>query len=331
MNKYNPPEVLATLFHALGAAGLDETIIRLKALKVPQIVNDAWQTRPKLATRLAAADVKFIRQSSQYSCVAASVTSALKACGKDVTEEEVNKVLCAAPMAGASWEQALATIQYFGCRGTLVVPATLKMVKQWTDKGHPVLIAWNPEGRPWSHASVVFDVTDNLDVKVMDPNCPDPEQTVRVLDKVTFYSKWMEKICDSLLVRRPALMVEREVTPDGRQVIAGGRIRGYTKDVCMLDDFNYWSQPKEAKKRPQPVAPPKKDDSRTVHVEKGKPRDEVFRQMIETGKSDAAHKNRERDLAKGHSRKEKHKKPWDAKEAASRIADAYIGKGLLNG
>jgi len=144
----------------------------------------------------------------------------IKALGKKVTEDEVNDVLGATPMHGASWEQALAAAQYFGCRGTLVVPATLNMVKKWTDAGIPVMIAWNPEGRPWSHASVVFDVDDNGNVHVADPNIPDPELTVRVVSKDEFYHKWMEKVSDSLIVRRPAMAIELEVTSDGHQVVA---------------------------------------------------------------------------------------------------------------
>jgi len=173
--------------------------------------------------RTAEAKVKFIRQRSQYTCMAASVTSALAACGKNLSEDDVNAVMGATPLQGASWEQALATVQYFGCRGALVVPATLKMLKSWTDQGIPVLIAWNPENRPWSHASVVFDVKEDGTVYVMDPNIPDPEETVRVVPKDEFHHKWMEKVSDSLIVRRPAMAVMQEITPDGRQVLASNQ------------------------------------------------------------------------------------------------------------
>lgn len=168
----------------------------------------------------AAANVRQMRQTTQFSCVAASVASALNACGKNVTEEDVNKVMGAAPMQGASWEQALATVQYFGCRGVLVVPATLNMLKTWTDQGIPVVIAYNFEDRPWSHASVVFDVKDDGTVLVMDPNIPDPNETTRVIPKELFYKKWAEKVSDSLIIRRPAMAVMLEVDKQGRQVIA---------------------------------------------------------------------------------------------------------------
>jgi hypothetical protein len=80
------------------------------------------------------------------------------------------------------------------------------------------MIAWNPEGRDWSHASVVFDVDDE-NVHVADPNIPDPEQTVRIVSRDDFYHKWFEKF-PNYLVRRPAMAVMREVTQDGRQVAA---------------------------------------------------------------------------------------------------------------
>ena len=81
------------------------------------------------------------------------------------------------------------------------------------------MIAWNPEGRDWSHASVVFEVDDEDNVYVADPNCPDPDDTVRVVPKKEFYQKWFEKWPD-YMVRRPAMMITPEVTPEGRQVMA---------------------------------------------------------------------------------------------------------------
>ena len=45
MNKYNAPEVLAALFRALEAAGLDDTVTRLRQMGVPRIVDDAWRRR----------------------------------------------------------------------------------------------------------------------------------------------------------------------------------------------------------------------------------------------------------------------------------------------
>lgn len=173
--------------------------------------------------KTAKADVGQIRQTTQYSCCAASIASGLKALGKDVSEADVNKVLGAEPMRGASWEEILTTLQYFGVRGTLVVPATPRMLKEWTDRGIPVLIGWNPEGRPWSHASVVFDVTedkDGLKIHVMDSNIPNPSKTTRVVHEDEFCSKWSEKMSDSLIMRRPACAMELEVSPQGKQVKA---------------------------------------------------------------------------------------------------------------
>lgn len=177
-----------------------------------------------MTRKRAKADVAQIRQTTQFTCCAASIASALHALGKPYSEDDVNRVLGASPMAGASWEAMLATVQYFGCRGTLVVPATPRMLKTWTDRGIPVVIAWNPEGRPWSHASTVFDVREDvagkLQVYVMDSNIPNPSETVRVLDEDTFCQKWGEKVSDSLIVRRPAMAVELEVDGQGRQVVA---------------------------------------------------------------------------------------------------------------
>lgn len=182
--------------------------------------------------KTAKADVSFIRQETQFSCCAASLASALKAHGKDVTEADVNKVLGASPMSGARWEEILSTVQYFGLRGTLVVPSTIAQLKSWTDAGIPVVIAWTPRDRPWAHASVVYNV-DDTHVHVMDPNLPDPNQTSIVLTHEEFYSKWSEKFSDKLIVRRPAMAVEREVTVDGRQVMAGKKELRSMKDRAM--------------------------------------------------------------------------------------------------
>lgn len=177
-----------------------------------------------MSEKTARANVAQLRQTTQFTCCATSITSALHALGKKYTEDDVNKVLGAAPMSGATWEAMLATVQYFGCRGTLVVPSTPRMLKEWTDQGIPVVIAWNPEGRPWSHASTVFDVTEDengkLTVYVMDSNIPNPDETTRVMDADTFCQKWGEKVSDTLIVRRPAMAVTLEVSPAGRQMIA---------------------------------------------------------------------------------------------------------------
>lgn len=166
------------------------------------------------------ANVTPIRQRTQYSCMAASAAMALQALGyHHADEDEVNKVMGALPMRGASWEQALACAQHYGCRATLTTPSTVQQLKSWTDQGIPVMIAWNPEGREWSHASLVFDVDGDLNVYVADPNIPDPDETVRVMSKSEFYSKWYER-WPNYLVRRPACAIEREITQDGRQVMA---------------------------------------------------------------------------------------------------------------
>jgi hypothetical protein len=165
--------------------------------------------------------------------MATSMAMALQALGQTHCDEDtVNKVMGAQPMKGASWENALACAQHFGMRATLTSPCTVKQLKAWTDAGTPVLIAWNPEGREWSHASLVFDVDDEGNVWVADPNIPDPDETVRMVSKAEFYSKWSEK-WPNYLVRRPAMAIEREITVDGRQVQAGKKEQRAQKDKGM--------------------------------------------------------------------------------------------------
>lgn len=166
-----------------------------------------------------AAPVTPVRQRTQYSCGAASLSMALKALGCTFCDEDkVNEVMGAAPMQGASWEQIAAAANHYGCRSTLVIPSTLAQVRHWTDEGKPVLIGWNPEDRPWSHASLIFDVTDT-EVLVADPNCPDPAQTVRSMSHADFYRKWSEE-WNGYKVRRPAMLIDREVDVEGRQIMA---------------------------------------------------------------------------------------------------------------
>lgn len=185
-----------------------------------------------MSNRDASALVPGIRQQSQFSCMEASISAALQALEKPYTEEDVHRILGAEPLRGASWEQALSCCQYFGMRGTLVVPSTIAQLKSWTDAGIPVVIAWTPRDRPWAHASVVYNV-DDTHVHVMDPNLPDPNQTSIVLTHEEFYSKWSEKFSDNLIVRRPAMAIEREVTVDGRQVMAGKKELRSQKDRGM--------------------------------------------------------------------------------------------------
>lgn len=176
-----------------------------------------------MGRRTAKADVIPVRQQNQYNCVTTSLCMALRALG--VPEDEcsparVNKVVGAMPLQGAAWEPMLAAANHYGMRATLTLPSTVRQLKSWTDAGKPVVIAWNPEGREWSHASLVFDVDDDLNVYVADPNIPDPDETVRVVPKGEFYSKWYEKSPQGFLIRRPACVIEREITPEGRQVMA---------------------------------------------------------------------------------------------------------------
>ena len=177
-----------------------------------------------MTLKTAKAEITPIRQRTQFTCMAASMSMALGAHGIDADEGVVNKVMGAAPLRGASWEDALACAQYFGCRATLVSPTTIGQLQAWTDAGTPVLIAWNPEGRPWSHASLVFDVQGST-VFVADPNIPDPTQTVREVSLDEFYHKWMENHGD-YLVRRPAMAIEREISLEGRPMKATERLAG---------------------------------------------------------------------------------------------------------
>lgn len=186
-----------------------------------------------MTDRTAKAEVLPIRQRTQYSCMATSMTMCLQALGHECNEDEVNKVMGATPMKGAAWEHALATAQHYGCRATLTSPCTVPQLKEWTDRGVPVMIAWNPEGREWSHASVVFDVDDQGNVHVADPNIPDPEETVRVVPKGEFYKKWYEK-WPRYLVRRPAMAIEREISPEGRQMRASQNLKPSAARVATM-------------------------------------------------------------------------------------------------
>lgn len=175
-----------------------------------------------MTMKTAKAEITPIRQRTQYSCMAASLSMALEAQGAKFEEDTINEVMGARPMQGATWEQAIGAAQHFGMRATLVSPCALSQLKEWTDRGIAVMIAWNPEGREWSHASCVFDVDDDWNVHVADPNIPDPDQTVRVVTREEFLKKWFEK-WPRYLVRRCALAIEREITKDGRQVMASSK------------------------------------------------------------------------------------------------------------
>jgi hypothetical protein len=173
--------------------------------------------------KLAKALVIPRRQANQYNCMTTSLMMCLQANGvptEECTIEKVNAVMGAMPMVGASWEQAIAAAQHYGMRVHLICPATLNQVKDFTDRGIPVMIAWNPEGRPWGHGSVIFDVDTDLTCHIADPNIPDPTLLTRVVPKDEMYHKWFEKSPQEYLIRRPAMAVEREISPDGRQMVA---------------------------------------------------------------------------------------------------------------
>lgn len=196
--------------------------------------------------KTAKADVIPVRQQNQYNCVSTSLAMALRALG--VPEDEcsparVNKVVGAMPLQGAAWEPMLAAANHYGMRATLTLPSTVRQLKSWTDEGTPVVIAWNPEGREWSHASLVFDVTEDEEhgfmVHIADPNIPDPDETVRVVPKKEFYSKWYEKSPQGYLIRRPACAIQHEITADGRQVMASRRKTAGVVSVKIWDREYY--------------------------------------------------------------------------------------------
>lgn len=172
-----------------------------------------------MKSKTAKANVIPVRQTTQYSCMASSLTMCLRALGKTCSEKEVAEVMGVKPMRGATWEDAIAAAQHYGCRATLVCPSTINQLREWTSFGDPVMIAWNPEGRDWSHASVVFDVLDNDTVIIADPNIPDPNETTRVVPKAEFYSKWSEK-WPRYIVRRPAMRISLEISEEGRPMMA---------------------------------------------------------------------------------------------------------------
>lgn len=235
----------------------------------------------------------------------------LRALGHDCDEDEVNKVMGARPMKGAAWEEALACAQHYGCRATLTTPSTVTQLKDWTDRGVPVMIAWNPEGRDWSHASVVFDVQDGPDGRVVfvaDPNIPNPEKTVREVPEDEFYHKWFEK-WPNYLVRRPACAIDREVTQDGRQIMAARVASVHEAGRVPMDEAakrvaaryleGDLETDTEARSRKEPTK---------VTGPAPKKRNVVVQEMVERGWGSGSHQNRERDVARGRSRKEKHKK-----------------------
>jgi len=242
----------------------------------------------------AAANVNPVRQRTQYSCMSTSMMMCLRALDIDTNEDEVNRVMGAKPMQGASWEDAIACAQHYGARVHLICPATVRQLKEFTDRGIPLMIAWNPEGRDWSHASVVFDVDDDLNVHVADPNIPDPDETVRVVPKGDFYKKWFEK-WPNYLVRRPAMAIEPEISPEGRQMVASKTAAGSYRDWrgkrhrTVIDDEGYgrprgrrWTEQDQYNldwadyemglrdKPPEPLKKPKKTPKPRVEMSFGK-------------------------------------------------------------
>lgn len=287
--------------------------------------------------KTAAANLLPVRQRTQFTCMASSMSMCLGALGlQDCSEDTVNRVMGAAPMRGAAWEQALATAQHYGVRATLTVPATLSQVKEWTDAGKPVMIGWNPEGREWSHASVIFDVqpcpTHGFMVHVADPNCPDPEQVVRVVSKSEFYAKWYEKF-PNYLVRRPALMLEREVTPEGRQVMASMKPTTKRAASVLVDEplTVPVSEVPMSKQAKSPIPVVQKKNPNVMRGEAPAGRNPVVQGLIERGSAGAGKHKNKGDYDRGHARNPKHRgeKGWGSEYMTLPVEEAcgaeYMG------
>lgn len=251
----------------------------------------------------AKANVTPKRQRTQYSCMTTSVSMCLQALGSEYADEEtVNKTLGAMPMRGACWEQALACCNHYGFRSTLIVPATLPQLKEYIDQGFPIIIAYNPEGKDWSHASVIFDIDDELNVHIADPNMADPDETVRVMSKSDFYKVWCEPY-NGYTIRRPAMVIQPEISKDGRQLLASyfnkskenvpmsknaSDLGKLSEELSLLSEQMIMGKSKKRKKKnqSQPTTEPAGHKSKTVTV-KGKPKKQrnlVHLDFIERGR-----------------------------------------------
>lgn len=210
-----------------------------------------------MATKVARAEVGPRRQPNQFCCMSTSLQMAMHAFGVEQPINHIIRVMGAEPKRGASWEQFLLASQHFGFRCVLISPGSIENLKWYTDQGIPCAISWNPEGRPWAHASLVFDVVedeaaeqvsdragppDNRVVLVADPNNPDPVETVRAVPAGEFYKKWVEQWPDQSLVRHVMVAIFPEVTPEGepgevlipfdKQAAQRGRLKTACNGAC---------------------------------------------------------------------------------------------------
>ena len=290
----------------------------------------------------AKADVVPKRQRTQYTCMTTSVSMCLQALGQPYADEDtVNKVLGAMPMRGACWEQALACCNHYGFRATLTVPATLPQLKQYTDQGFPIIIAYNPEGKDWSHASVIFDIDDDLTVHIADPNMADPTETVRVMNKNDFYKVWSEPY-NGYTIRRPAMVIQPEISSDGRQLLASyfnkskenvpmsknaSDLGKLSEELSLLSEQMIMGKGKKKKKKNQskPTTTPDGHKSKIVTV-RGKPkkqRNELHREFIEKGRpGGGVHKNK-----KKYDRKDK---SWRAQASLQQPLQTRPDYGVRN-
>jgi hypothetical protein len=90
---------------------------------------------------------------------------------------------------------------------------------------------------------VIFDVDEDQTCHIADPNIPDPEETVRIVSRKELYTKWAEK-WPRYLVRRPALCISREVTPDGRQVMATNKRGNHSDRFRAMNTLRQHVEPK---------------------------------------------------------------------------------------
>jgi hypothetical protein len=77
------------------------------------------------------------------------------------------------------------------------------------------------------------------------------------MPKSEFYSKWYEK-WPNYLVRRPALMLDHEITPDGRQVMASSNISSVERVLEAFETVEAGrkrKQPQEVRMKKDPNAP----------------------------------------------------------------------------
>lgn len=148
---------------------------------IKKIISEIEESKPKLL------NVPHILQSDDSTCGPASLRMVFAYYGLELSEKEIAIACEHTYEMGCQGEDMVCAAEYFGFDVFLKNDSTISEIKQYVDRGIPVIVDWFCGDPPEGHSSVVIGVSDT-DVYILDPFL----EEMRVVSKADFRRCWFD-------------------------------------------------------------------------------------------------------------------------------------------